>query len=143
MQINFEEVSPKIKLLKTPFGPVWSGVYLVRGEENVLIDSGASAEVVDRVIVPALAAEKLRVRDIGILLCTHTHGDHIGGHARLRELGVGRIGVFSGGRQKLRDPLFYSRQIRVAFPLDSPPAPAVLTGVEADFTMNDHDLITG
>ena len=52
---HFREVQDGIFLLKSPFPPVWSGVTLVRGEELCLIDSGASADVVDGVIRPALA----------------------------------------------------------------------------------------
>ena len=34
---SFEEVLPDTFLLKVPFGPVWTGVILVRGEKNFLI----------------------------------------------------------------------------------------------------------
>ena len=53
---HFREVQDGIFLLRSPFPPVWSGVTLVRGEELCLIDSGASADVVDGVIRPALAS---------------------------------------------------------------------------------------
>ena len=40
-RVNFEKIAPGIGLLRTPFGQVWSGVYLVCGRQNLLIDSGA------------------------------------------------------------------------------------------------------
>lgn len=83
---HFREVQDGIFLLKSPFPPVWSGVTLVRGEELCLIDSGASADVADGVIRPALAELGLGLGDIDWLVSTHCHGDHIGGHARIKEL---------------------------------------------------------
>ena len=80
---HFREVQDGIFLLKSPFPPVWSGVTLVRGEELCLIDSGASADVVDGVIRPALAELGLGLGDIDWLVSTHCHGDHIGGVAAL------------------------------------------------------------
>ncbi|NLO37610.1 MAG: MBL fold metallo-hydrolase [Clostridiaceae bacterium] len=139
--MQFVEAVPGIKVLRTPFSGSWSGVTLVRGNENLLIDSGASATVVDEVIVPALQAEGLTVGDISWLLNTHCHGDHIGGHARLRQLGVKNIATITCSADKLGHPLIYSRQIRARFPEHSPPPPAVLNGVEADLLLNDGDLI--
>ena len=31
----FEEIVPNVKLLKTPFAGVWSGVVLIKGKENI------------------------------------------------------------------------------------------------------------
>ena len=75
---RFEPVNETVFLLKTPFCGSWSGVTLIRrANENILIDSGASAEVVDAVLIPALAEEGLKLEDLTVLLCTHTHGDHV------------------------------------------------------------------
>ncbi len=139
--MKFECITENIFLLKTPFGEVWSGVYLVRGTRNILIDSGANAEVVDQVIVPALAETGLSVEDIDLLLCTHTHGDHIGGHRRLKQLGRMQCGVIESGADKLEDPLKYSRAIRAVFPEYSPAPPPVLRGVKADLIFRGGDLI--
>ena len=139
-RIIFEKIAPGIALLKTPFGNVWSGVYLVRGEWNLLIDSGATSAIVDDCILPALRLEGLKVEQIDWLLCTHTHGDHVGGHHRLNELGV-KCGVIAGGEAKLRNPLAYSRKIRNTFPEYSPAPPADLRGVEPDWIFHDGDRI--
>jgi len=102
----FAEIASSIYLLKVPMGELWTGVYLVRRGRNILIDSGCNAQDVDDVIVPALEQTGLTVADIGCLLCTHTHGDHIGGHARLKALGAGTVGVWAAGAEKIRDNLF-------------------------------------
>lgn len=139
----FAEIASSIYLLKVPMGELWTGVYLVRRGRNILIDSGCNARDVDDVIVPALAQAGLTVADIGCLLCTHTHGDHIGGHARLKALGAGTVGVWATGAEKIRDPLKYSKLIRAAFPEHSPLPPAVLDGVEPELILNDGDEVEG
>ena len=53
--LRFEELYPDIYLLKVPFSGLWTGVVLVTGEENCLIDSGAKDTDVDQLILPALA----------------------------------------------------------------------------------------
>ncbi len=134
----FEELLPGIFLLKSPFCDSWSGIYLIKRRVNLLIDSGANASVVDSCLLPALGRLGLSVSDLDLLLCTHTHGDHIGGHFRLKELCPGlRVAAFRGSADKLRNPLKYSKLIRAAFPSDSPPPPAVLNGVEPDELFDD------
>ena len=77
--LMFEQMAENLYLLKIPFGPVWTGVVLLRGEENILIDSGATARDVDEVLLPALRHLGLELADIAYLVNTHSHGDHIGG----------------------------------------------------------------
>ncbi|MDD5728583.1 MAG: MBL fold metallo-hydrolase, partial [Victivallales bacterium] len=139
----FKEILPGISRLESPFGGLWSGIVLVRGKENILIDSGANADIVDTCLVPALDAEGLKPDDIDWLLNTHCHGDHIGGHYRFRELSKAGIATFSGSLDKMRNPLKYSRLIRAAFPEFSPPPPSVLQGVEPDILLTDGEVISG
>lgn len=86
---GFEEVVRNVWLLKLPFsdGSYYTGATLVRaGEQWALIDSGETEAVARELLLPALR-EQGADRSL-LLLCTHTHGDHIGGHAFLRsELG--------------------------------------------------------
>lgn len=138
---SFIDITPAVALLKVPFSGIWTGVYLVRHEKTILIDSGTEAALVDSVIVPALAERGLKPSDIDVLLCTHCHGDHIGGHARLKELGVQTIGATRPQEPKLKEPLTYSKKIRAVFPDDSPAPPPVLDGVTPDFILEDGDEI--
>lgn len=137
----FEALGDGIYLLKTPFNGLWSGVYLIRREKNILIDSGASAETVDNTLLPALKHLGLKLSDLSYLLCTHTHGDHIGGHHRIKELANIPCGVLESGAEKLRNPLKYSKLIRDTFPRYSPKPPANLKGIEPDFLLKDSDTI--
>lgn len=142
---RFESVNETVFLLKTPFCGSWSGVTLIRrANENILIDSGASAEVVDAVLIPALAEEGLKLEDLTVLLCTHTHGDHVGGHFRIKQLCPALpCGVLDIGAEKLRDPLKFNRLIRAPFPEFSPPPSEGLRGIEADFTFRDGETAHG
>lgn len=142
--VHFEEVGCGLYLLRVPFSGSWAGVYLVRrGDRVYLLDSGASAAGVDDCLVPALGALGLGVGDVTALLHTHTHGDHVGGNYRLRELGLRRCVSYAGSVVKLRDPLRYSKLIRAAFPAHSPAPPAVLRGIDVDAVMQDGESLDG
>ena len=82
---GFEEIEDGLYLLKSPFATIWSGVFLVRGPLNVLVDSGCSAEVADGVIMPALEDIGIAPEDIKWVINTHSHGDHVNGNTRLLE----------------------------------------------------------
>ena len=138
---GFTEICRGVYLLREPFGGTTTGVILLRGEKNYLIDAGGSAARVDSVIVPALDALSLRPSDIDCLLCTHTHGDHIGGFARLRERGVPQIAVYEKSAPKLADPLHYNIEIRKAFPKYSPPPSSGLVGVQPDRILRDGEVL--
>lgn len=139
---SFMRVAPDIELLKVPLGPIWTGVYLVLGERNYLIDSASSDSDARDIILPALKERGFSSEDITWLLCTHCHGDHVGGHYVLCENGFYPV-CFSSSAAKLRDPLLYSKKIRAAFPDHSPEAPAGLKGCEPVRLVKDNELIGG
>ena len=140
---GFIPVTDGVYLLREPFGGTTTGIILLRSAENILIDAGGSAALVDSVLVPALAAQGLAPRDIDVLTCTHTHGDHIGGFARMRELGVKQIAAYIKSVDKIRDPLYYNVEIRRAFPENSPPPSAGLVGTTVDTALAAGDRIGG
>ncbi len=145
MSTRFERVCGDVYALRVPFGSVWTSVVLV-GEKDgyVLIDSANCAERADDTLLPALAEMGLTLDDAAYLLCTHTHGDHVGGHRRIKELNPD-IKVLCTKEQlpKLRDPLKYSKLIRSVFPEHSPEAPASLCGTEPDGILGDGDTVNG
>jgi hydroxyacylglutathione hydrolase len=139
---GFVELAPNVYRLSVPFSGCWTGVVLVRGAQNVLIDSGGCAETVDSCIVPALEAVGMGLEAIDWLAVTHIHGDHVGGCRRIRELAPGlKVAVYCESASRLRDPLRYSREIRDKFPGHSPKPPAVLDGVAPDRLLRDGELL--
>ena len=119
--IAFENKIEGVYHLLCPFGGCWTGITLIRGKENYLIDSAGNAECIDTYLLPALHELSLTLDDIGYLLITHTHADHIGGAARIKELNPSiKYVVCEESADKVRDPLKYNRAIRAVFPEHSP-----------------------
>ena len=138
---QFHLLAKDMYLLKVPFGPVWTGVVLLRGEKNILIDSSATAKDVDTCLIPALEALGLGIGDIDFLVNTHSHGDHIGGHARLRQLGSFRVVSYSGSKPKVETPVPYAIATRTRFPAYSPAPQSYLEGVPVDLTLEDGEVL--
>lgn len=137
----FAEIAKDVYLLKVPFGPVWTGVILLRGAENILIDSSATGSDVDTYVVPALKALGLEMTEIRYLANTHSHGDHIGGHARLRQLGDFQVVSYTGSKPKVEEPVPYAIATRTKFPGYSPAPQSSLQGVKVDIAMEDGDVL--
>lgn len=140
--VKFEKMAEGISLLKIPFEGIWVGIYLVEGGERMLIDSGLNAEGIDTYLIPALNERGLKAEDISVLLSTHTHGDHVGGHHRFKELNPNvRVVATKKQSEKLVDPLKYNVLIRQVFPEDSPPPSAHLKGVSVDEILEEGGRI--
>ncbi len=64
--------------LPTPFPVGRVNVYLVEGEPLTLIDTGPKADVTRTALVAGLAGLGRRLEDIGRIIVTHHHADHMG-----------------------------------------------------------------
>ncbi len=139
---SFELIAEDVYLLKVPFGIVWTGIVLINGEEKILIDSANCDERIDDTLIPALSELGLKIEDISYLLLTHTHGDHVGGARRIKELSPKtKLLVSEEQYPKTVDPLKYSKLIRATFPEHSPQAPASLKGTEPDGTVAHEETV--
>lgn len=137
---QFEKMGDRLWFLKVPFGPVWTAVVLITGEENMLIDSSATAQDVDTYVVPALAKLGYEPKDIHWLLNTHCHGDHIGGHRRFWELSGCKVAAFELAAPKVENPVPYAIKIRTAFPAHSPAPQSYLQGVPVSKVIADGEI---
>ena len=138
---SFEAILPGTYLLKVPFGPVWTGIVLVRGEKNILIDSSHLEP--ETYLLPALDELGMKIGDIDWLLNTHVHGDHIGGHhALVTRYGL-KTATLASAADALRDPVKVAVRVRTRFPRNSPPPQSYLKGVEPDRLMDEGELLEG
>ena len=138
---QFEEVLPGTFLLKVPFGPVWTGIILVKGEKNILIDSSHLEP--EKYLIPALENLGLSLSGIDWLLNTHVHGDHIGGHYSLVSRYGLRTATLRNSADALRDPVKVAIRVRTRFPKNSPPPQSYLKGVESDRLLDEGELLEG
>ena len=137
----FEAILPGTYLLKVPFGPVWTGIALVRGEKNILIDSSHLEP--ETYLLPALDELGMKIDDIDWLLNTHVHGDHIGGHhALVTRYGL-KTATLASAADALRDPVKVAVRVRTRFPRNSPPPQSYLKGVEPDRLLKEGELLEG
>ena len=131
-------------LIKTPFSGLWSGCFFFTGEKNIMVDTGATAEVADEVIVPALAEIGYRPEDIDFVINTHCHGDHTGGNRRMLELsGKAKMAAFELAKDKIENPLKYGRAIRLKYPEHSPAPQTVLDGCPVDVVLKEGEVLGG
>lgn len=138
---SFEEVLPDIYLLKVPFGPVWTGITLVKGERNILVDSSHLEP--EKYLVPALADLGMTPGDIAWLLETHVHGDHIGGHhALVTRYGL-KTATLKSAADALADPVKVAIRVRTRFPGNSPAPQSYLKGVKPDKVLDEGELLEG
>ncbi len=138
---EFEEVLPDTYLLKVPFGPVWTGTILIKGEKNILIDSSHLEP--ESYLIPALDKLGMKVSDIDWLLNTHVHGDHIGGHHSLVTKYGLKTATLKSSADALRDPVKVAIRVRTRFPKNSPAPQSYLKGVEPDMVLKEGELLEG
>ena len=138
---EFEEVLPDTYLLKVPFGPVWTGIILIKGEKNILIDSSHLEP--ENYLIPALEKLDMKLSDIDWLLNTHVHGDHIGGHHSLVTKYGLKTATLDSSVDALRDPVKVAIRVRTRFPKNSPAPQSYLKGVEPDKVLAERELLEG
>ena len=130
---------PDTYLLKVPFGPVWTGIILIKGDKNILIDSSHLEP--ENYLIPALDKLGMKVSDIDWLLNTHVHGDHIGGHHSLVTKYGLKTATLNTAADALRDPVKVAIRVRTRFPKNSPAPQSYLKGVEPDVILKEGELL--
>jgi len=138
----FEQVFEGIYLLKVPFANAWTGVVLVDGNEKVLIDTGSRLDDVNEYIIPALEKLGYQLQDIKYLTNTHSHGDHIGGYYRVKELHPNiKVVASESDYKNVEDPASLAIKIRTKFPAYSPAPQSYLKGIKVDKILKDGEKL--
>ena len=86
-----------------PFPIRTANAYLLRGQPLTLIDAGARTTESLAALERALAAERLRIEDIELLVLTHHHIDHVGLAQIVRERSGCEIAAHRRAAAVLRD----------------------------------------
>lgn len=82
-----ELVANRMYAVRVPFQELYTTVYVFISEgKAAIIDSATYPSDIDNYVLPALGALGIKNEEVKYLLLTHSHSDHIGGFARLREL---------------------------------------------------------
>ena len=143
MRPSFEELAAGLYVLRAPFNTIWSAVYFVRGEQNVLVDSCIDDASVDECIIPALAEIGVEPEDVACLINTHAHKDHAGGNGRFVERSGCALAAYETCTDKLRHPLEYNRATRTVYPEYSPAPAAFIPANEPDMIVRDGEMLGG
>ena len=81
------EITPHIHAIRTPLGPTpdrFVYVYIVYGDHITLIDTGINGS--ENLIYEDIRATGRDPSDIGLIVLTHSHPDHIGAAKAIRDL---------------------------------------------------------
>lgn len=94
----------------------YNSFLITTGQGHILIDTGFDPAFISRPenasdkekvgphqIGERLAALGFDVRDVKIILCTHSHMDHVGGHAEMKRLTGADIMIMKGDEGRIRD----------------------------------------
>ncbi|HHX45009.1 MAG TPA: MBL fold metallo-hydrolase [Chloroflexi bacterium] len=107
------ELVPGLHVIDAPFeGTRQINLFLLRGERNLLVDSGV-AGVPSATVLPYLHSVGLDASDLALLVNLHAHADHVGGNAELLEASGGtlRIGAHRMDAPAVADHRLLATQI--------------------------------
>lgn len=96
-----EPVSRHVSLIRGTIGGRFVAIYVIAGHRVALVDTGF-ADHPRSAIEPALTTLGLSLRDIDLVLTTHGHADHMGGHAAVVAASGARVGIHAGDRGRLQ-----------------------------------------
>lgn len=89
----------EIKIIPVKLGFVKA--FLVKGEKTIIVDAGMKDSL--RKIQAAMQANGIKPSDVSLLLLTHSHMDHAGGLAALRDLTGAPVAVHAAEASYLRE----------------------------------------
>ncbi|NOZ24311.1 MAG: MBL fold metallo-hydrolase [Planctomycetes bacterium] len=84
------KIADDIYLIEQPLGETFTGITVFLGEEIALVDTGLPTAAKEE-IFPLLRELGREVKDIGLVVNTHCHEDHIGSNREIQETCGARI----------------------------------------------------
>jgi glyoxylase-like metal-dependent hydrolase (beta-lactamase superfamily II) len=97
-----QEIHPRIVEVSAKFFDTTVEIYLIRGERNILIDTGIHHSP-EKDILPILKVNGLTLSDIHLILNTHDHPDHTGGNSAIKAASGAQIYVHKDEASFLND----------------------------------------
>ena len=76
---EFIKEAEGIYRLCIPFDTVYTSVFLIEADKNVMVDCATTKEDVEEWIVPALQKQGVPLESIRYIVVSHHHEDHAGG----------------------------------------------------------------
>jgi len=145
------KIHPRIDQVNSPFNDVSVELYILRGERNMIIDTGIGLSP-ERDVLPILKIHGLTLSDINLILNTHDHPDHTGGNAAIKAASGAQVYIHKDEVPFLNDREhcfeFYSAPVIKAMggnPQAAKQAFLETAGpaVVADQKLDDGDIIDG
>ena len=102
---TLKRVHPQVEQIRSQFNDVSVELYLIRGERNIIIDTGINQSP-QKDIFPSLKSIGLTFSEIDLILNTHGHFDHTGGNAAVKDASGAKIFI-----HKDDAPFLYNRDL--------------------------------
>jgi len=109
----------------------FAGAAVITGDRLILVDTGSEDDA--KVILDALAAMRTKPTDIATIIITHTHPDHAGGLATMKERTGAKVAAHEA------DADYVSR----TKPYPGPPGPQRHRPAAVDIRLKDQQVIEG
>ncbi len=87
--------------IKYPWRDFWTGMLLVTGSGGCVLIDTAFEDAADQVILPFLGGLGMGLDSIKLVVNTHSHGDHVEGNGKLRELTPAKFALHQLGDSRL------------------------------------------
>ncbi|MEW6357393.1 MAG: MBL fold metallo-hydrolase [Planctomycetota bacterium] len=115
------KIADDLYFIKQPLGETFTGIAVFLGEEIALVDTGLPTAARDEVF-PLLRGLGRDVKDIGLIVNTHCHEDHIGSNREIQEVCGARVAAHKNDAPWIEDVDLQQRDLWSLFPQQHPVA---------------------
>ena len=90
----------KLELLRFFWQELWVGMMLIVGNDGAVLIDTAETGAVEQCIIPALAENKLSIKDLKMVINTHSHGDHINCNNSIKKISNAKFAIYNTNPSK-------------------------------------------